>query len=139
MKVYLKIPLVLVALLVAVAMSEGVRGSWTQYKAEAIEIAQLPSYCWAQYLADKQSPEYSVNSKGCGPGMNHYCPGLVELMRAKRSFGDRRKRLGHLETAKDNTLYTMTAMKDYPGCSLRADVEKTLNEINVYLRAFGHK
>jgi hypothetical protein len=137
MTVYLKIPSAGVALLVAAAMPQGVEAAI--WPAEAREIAQLPSYCWAQYIEDKQRPEYSVNSKGCGAGMNHYCPGLVELIRAKRSFGDKRKRLGHLETAKGNMLYTMRAMKDYPGCTLRADVEKTLNEINVYLRAFGKK
>jgi hypothetical protein len=137
MTAYLTIPSACVALLVAAAMPQGVQAAI--WKAEAREIAQLPSYCWAQYIEDKQQPEYSVNSKGCGPGMNHYCPGLVQLMRAKRSFGDKRKRLGYLEAAKADMLYTMRAMKDYPGCLLRADVEKTQNEINVYLRAFGQK
>jgi hypothetical protein len=137
MKVYLKIAFASVALLIAAAMPEDIRAA--AYKAEAIEIAQLPHFCWAQYLDNVSGPEYSIDRNDCGVGMNHYCPGLVQLMRAKRSFGDRNKRLGYLKAAKGNTLYTIEAMRNYPACSLRGRVEKTLNEINGYLNRLGQK
>ena len=110
-----------------------------KYKADPVAIAQLPHFCWAQYMDNVSGPEYQIDPRDCGWGMNHYCPGLIKLIEAKRSFGDRRKRLGYLQVAKEDTLYTLRAMKDYPACSLRGHVEKTLNEINGYLRAMGQK
>jgi hypothetical protein len=137
MTVSLKIPFTCVVLLIVSAMPEHVRAA--TYKAEAMEIAQLPHFCWAQYLDNVSGPEYSIDRNDCGVGMNHYCPGLVQLMRAKRSFGDRNKRLGYLKGAKGETLYTVKAMRGFPGCSLRGHVEKTLNEINGYLKGLGQK
>ena len=108
-------------------------------KAEGVVVAQLPHFCWQQYIDGFSGPGYSIDPKDCGWGMNHYCQGLVELARAKRTFGDRQKRLNHLQVAQYDTLYTIKAMKPYPGCSLKGHVEKTLNEINGYLRAMGKK
>ena len=49
------------------------------------EATQLPKFCWSQYL-DVKGPEYEIN--GVGPAMNHYCDGLVELIRANKNFGN---------------------------------------------------
>ena len=105
-----------------------------KYKAAPTEVAQLPRYCWAQYMDDVQGAQYSVPVSLCGWGMNHYCPGLVELIRAKKTFGGREKlkeRLGYLATAKSSVVYTLRAMKDYPHCSIRADVEATDATIDI--------
>jgi hypothetical protein len=55
-----------------------------QYKGDttALEIAQLPEMCYWQYVdgAFAGNPRYSI--QGCGDYVNHYCPGLIKLMRA---------------------------------------------------------
>jgi hypothetical protein len=109
-------------------------GGW---KPTATEVAQLPKYCWAQFTKVK-GPEYEL-PKGCGGGMNHYCPALVEYMRASRSYSDRQERLGHLNRARRNVLYTLRAMERYPACPLRADVETTLKIVDAQWRGAGGK
>ena len=108
-------------------------------KADAVIVAQLPRFCWAQYMEGVSGLEYDIDPKSCGYGMNHYCPGVVALISAKRSFGDRNKRLSLLREAQTDTLYTLQAMKPYPGCFIRGHVEKTLNEVNGYLKGMGQK
>lgn len=102
--------------------------SATKYKAPAVEVVLLPQFCWAQYMENVEGPEYSIS--GCGVGMNHYCPALIELIEAKRSVGAKAKeRAGHLAVAHDGVLYTLKAMKDYPDCPIRSHVESTLREV----------
>jgi len=103
----------------------------------AAEIAQLPPFCWEQYIKGVSGPQYRIG-RDCGPATNHYCPGLVELMRAKRSL-DARKRLSYLQKAKHQTLYTLKGIERYPACSIRNHVEKTLNEVNALLMGRGEK
>ena len=108
-------------------------------KAEPAIVAQLPKFCWQQYMDGVSGPGYFIDPKDCGWGMNHYCQGLVELYRARKTFGDRNKRLHHLQVAQGSTQYTITAMKNYPACSIRGHVEKTMAEINGYLKGMGRK
>ena len=105
-----------------------------KYKAAPGEVAQLPQFCWAQYVDDVEGPQYSISPRLCGVGMNHYCPGLVDLIRARKALGDQQQlkaRLGHLRSARTNATYTLRAMQDYPNCPIRQHVERTSAEIDV--------
>jgi hypothetical protein len=113
--------------------------SQTHTDIKAVEIAQLPPYCWEQYLNGVSGPQYRIDTQTCGPAVNHYCPGLVELMRAKGSIGDSRKRSYHLKRAQHQTLYTLKGIEKYPACAIRGHAQKTLNEINGLLMGLGQK
>jgi hypothetical protein len=103
----------------------------------AVEIAQLPRFCWGQMEVPGSSgrPEYNFPGN-CGPGMNHYCPGLVKLIRAK-SASVKAKRTPLLRGAADDVSYTENWMKDYPNCGVRSHVEASKAEINNLLRVYG--
>jgi hypothetical protein len=105
------------------------------HRASAMEIAQLPQFCWAQYT-DHRGPQYSIPGI-CGPNMNHYCYGLVEELRANQSFGNTKQRLGYLRAAKYQTEYTINGMKNYPGCPLRDHVFQTYERVNARIQAIG--
>jgi hypothetical protein len=95
----------------------------------AIEIAMLPKFCWGQYYRDKfKGPEFNIPRSSCGPGMNHYCPGLIALGRANRSLEDKWKQ-GYLQGAEGQVRYTLRAMEKYPYCPLRSEVHGTYNLI----------
>ena len=134
---YMSNPMIYVALALLPLMSNatfaGNSGNW---KAERGEVINLPRFCWAQYLDDVHGPEFSMPPRNiCGPGMNHYCPGLLDLMDAKRSVGSKSKeRKGHLYRAKKRTLYTLRAMEKYPQCPIRSHAESTLAEIEAMSR-----
>jgi hypothetical protein len=104
-----------------------------------VEIAQLPPFCWEQYLDGVSGPQYRIDTQTCGPFVNHYCPGLVELMRAKASTGHSKKRLHHLKKAQHETLNTLRGLEKYPACSIRRHAENTLNEISALLMGLGQK
>jgi hypothetical protein len=106
---------------------------------KAVEIAQLPPFCWEQYLDGVSGPQYRIDTQTCGPFVNHYCPGLVELMRAKASTGHSKKRLHHLKKAQHETLNTLRGLEKYPACSIRRHAENTLNEISALLMGLGQK
>ena len=106
----------------------------TKYKAAPSEVALLPKFCWAQYMENVEGPEYGIPIKTCGYAMNHYCIGLVELIRANRSFANPGIRKQHLMRAREDTLYTLRGMKDYPACPIRAHAESTLRQVETGLR-----
>jgi hypothetical protein len=121
----------LVALIAALLVTQSARASW---EATPGEIVALPRFCWQQFKA-ATGPEYSLPPKAlCGSAMNHYCPGLVDLIRAKRSVGNPKERVGNLRKAKNATLYTLRAMEEHPKCPLRSHAESTLNEVEMLLR-----
>lgn len=98
----------------------------------AIEQAQLPKYCYAQYVDEKLAgdPRYSI--QGCGVTMNHFCPGLLHLMRAQKVSDSRGARAGELGSAIENFKYTLKAMP--PGCWLRPDAEAALARAKIMER-----
>ena len=58
--------------------------AWHATKSEA---AQLPLFCWGQLMSDEfRGPEYQILD--CGPFMNHYCLGLLKIVRANRTIGN---------------------------------------------------
>lgn len=127
------------AVLLAILMVTQFSARAAADKAEAAIVAQLPKFCWQQYMDGVSGPGYFIDPKDCGWGMNHYCQGLVEFLRAKRTFGNQNLRLHHLQVAKQDTVYTINAMKNYPSCSIRGHVESTLAQINGYLKGMGQK
>lgn len=99
------------------------------YYPSAVEVASLPKFCWHQFLGNKfDGPAYKIPSS-CGVGMNHYCPGLVQLNRANRSFDDPDQRRWFLRSAKGSFDYTINAMRDYP-CPLRGEVNSMERLVN---------
>ena len=104
---------------------------------KAAEIARLPQFCWEQYGA-AQGPQYRIG-RDCGPMMNHYCGALVELLRAKKSAGDRIKRLTHLKLARESAIYTHSGMEKYPSCSIRDHVMRSMREIDSMITGLGAK
>ena len=102
----------------------------------SVEIAQLPTFCWSQMgVPNVSGSEFNFPSN-CGPGMNHYCPGLVYLIRAKR-FAYKAQRMSVLGQADGNIRYTEAAMKDYPNCSLREHVAAARAEVNTLRTLYG--
>lgn len=95
-----------------------------KYKASAIEVAQLPRYCYAQYVdgAFGNNPAYSIPHELCGYGMNHFCPALVYMIQASDFKRPRNERRGLAGSALHEINYTIQNMK--PGCHITADVYK---------------
>jgi len=103
----------------------------------SIEIALLPQFCWRQFeVPNTQGEEFGV--RDCGPGANHYCPGLLYLIRSKSPAAKGRP-LSYLGVADSNVSYTERAIADYPNCSIREHVAATRAEINHLLRLYGGK
>ncbi len=108
-----------------------------KYKAAANEVVLLPRFCFAQYLDGAKGPEYEIPVSSCGVYMNHYCPALLEVIRANRSFGKPGLRKHHLTVARKETLYTLRGMKDFPACPIREHAESTLRQVEGSLKAFN--
>ena len=100
--------------------------------AKAIEVANLPHFCWSQYI-DDLPPDAEYRIVGCGVFTNHYCWGLVKLYRAKKLLGENKKKHQLLLGAKGDAIYTLNGMKNYPACAIRSHVETTLAQINAML------
>jgi hypothetical protein len=102
-----------------------------------VEIALLPTFCWAQLeVPDAKGDQFRI--RDCGPAANHYCPGLIYLIRGKRS-GAKGKALPLIRRADTDVAYTERAIADAPKCSIREHVETTRAEINHLLRLYGSK
>ena len=107
----------------------------TKYKAPASEVVLLPRFCWAQYMEKVDGPKYEIPRSSCGVYMNHYCPALLEVIRANKSFGDPGVRKQHLIVARKETIYTLNGMKDFPSCPIRGHAETTLREVETSLKS----
>jgi hypothetical protein len=110
--------------------------AWGQARATPVEIAQLPRFCWAQYVPDATGDDFRI--RDCGPGANHYCPGLVAMIRA-RSQANKSAKLGLLGNADAEVRYTEKAIADYPKCSIREHVADTRAAVNNLLTMYGSK
>src|SRR5262245_14751373 len=105
--------------------------------ARPAEVAQLPTFCWAQlHVPNAEGDEFRI--RDCGPGANHYCSGLLYLVRAKHA---RRKvdAVDGVRHADSNVAYTESAIKDSPHCSIRDTVASTRAEVNHLLDMYGAK
>ena len=53
-----------------------------EMRVTAVEIAQLPPFCWMQFeVPNVKGEEFRI--RDCGVAANHYCPALIFLIRAK--------------------------------------------------------
>lgn len=103
----------------------------------AVELAQLPTFCWAQMeVPNAVGPQFTIID--CGPSANHYCPGLVWLLRGRNptKYG---KPLPWLRRADVDIAYTEKGIKDYPSCSIRSHVGASRASLNNLLRLYGGK
>ena len=107
-----------------------------KYKAPAMDVLQLPQFCWSQYMDNVKGPQYEIPSATCGWGMNHYCPALAELRSSQRTH-NRAEKIGKLKVVRHEIEYTITAMKDFPSCPIRQHVENTRLQVNGMLNAYG--
>lgn len=98
------------------------------YKAPLEDVMLLPQYCWGQYDKSFQGPQYSISRPLCGPGMNHYCPGLLEYQKAQNALS-RGERIRRLNVVLTDIHYTLQWMKDYPNCNIRGDVLQLQNRV----------
>ena len=117
--------------------SSALAGYREDMRATSIEIAQLPTFCWAQFeVPDAQGDEFKI--RGCGVAVNHYCPGLIYLIRGKHS-GAKGKALPLIQHADLDVAYTERGIADAPKCSIREHVEATRAEVDHLLRIYGGK
>ena len=93
--------------------------------ATALEQAQLPPYCYYLHVDTKYAarPEYNIPSN-CGQYMNHYCEGLIHLIRAQKAATPKNLRQREAGAAVSLIAKTLNAMT--PGCPLRAEAEAAL-------------
>lgn len=102
------------------------------YKAPLENVMLLPQYCWGQYDAQFQAPQYFISRSLCGVGMNHYCPGLLEYQKAMAETSPGR-RFQRLKVVLGDIQYTLSWMKDYPNCPIRGDVLRLQNQVRMGL------
>lgn len=114
--------------LAAVGLPPGAAAQKYRGNTSAAEIAQLPKYCYSQYLSDKLSKDPNYSIQGCGAFTNHFCPGLVDMMRAQKASLQRWERNERVESARKNFAYTLEHMP--PNCWLKPDAEKAMEAAN---------
>jgi hypothetical protein len=112
-------------------------GQTASTNATAVEIAQLPTFCWAQFGVPNTDGD-QFRMQACGPGANHYCGALIQLIRAKHA-PNKSARLDLVGHADADVAYTERAIKDYPQCSIREHVAGTRAEVNSLLIIYGGK
>jgi hypothetical protein len=111
-------------------------------RAPVAEYITLPKFCWYEFSGGQvvgSGPEWQWSN--CGPHMNHYCYGLLDLQRSKKAknVGDRGMLLGR---AKIHTAYTLNGMKvdgTLGTCSIAPHVQATMREIELQMRIYNIK
>lgn len=89
--------------------------------ATPLEIAQLPKYCYQQYVDGSLGGyKFSIPDASCGSGMNHFCVALVAMMKAQNLNTRKAERIGEIRHAQIEVNYTISNMK--PGCFIARDV-----------------
>ena len=93
--------------------------------ASALEQAQLPPYCYYLHVDKKYAghPVYDI-PRNCGVFMNHYCEGLIHLIRAQKAATPANVRKGDAGAAVSLIGKTLKSMTKE--CPLRADAEAAL-------------
>jgi hypothetical protein len=100
------------------------------FKPTVTETMLLPQYCWGQFDARLQGPgmqAYNLPPREvCGERMNHFCPALVSLARAKK---DPKMRGYWIDVANGHIDYTLKALREVPKCPLGSEIERYAIEI----------
>jgi hypothetical protein len=98
-----------------------------KYQAAPMYVAQLPQYCWNQYVDGSLGGyQYSIPHESCGYGMNHFCPALVFMLEAQTLSLPMNVRRGAIGNAIKEINYTLNSMK--PGCFIAKDVHAALQQ-----------
>ena len=106
----------------------------------AIELAQMPKFCYGEFrVPGAEGDEYRIPRSTCGGGVNHYCYGLMKLIRAKGYVPNKQKRKAMLEDAAADFRYTASWIKDYPTCPIRDHVTASLSEVRGLQLGYGFK
>jgi hypothetical protein len=109
----------------------------TNLNASAVEVAQLPTFCWAQaHIPNAEGDDFHIHD--CGPAANHYCGALLYVIRAKHA----KRRVDALDLvrhADTDLAYTERAIKDYASCNIRDHVVASRAEVNNLLVLYGGK
>ena len=103
------------------------------------EWMQLPKFCWGQFNDELKGDEFWF--RGCGVGVNHYCEGLLDLQRSKKTSNMNDKRI-MITKARTNTLYTLDWMKrenTFQSCSITPHVQQTMREIELQSKIYQVK
>lgn len=104
-------------LALASAAHAQIDGGW---KPNALEVAQLPTYCQGQFRPDlARQPGYSL-PPGCGVWINHFCPAIVALNRAGNVAAPMKDRAYSLRNARDHLSYTRKHLQ--PTCPLKGEL-----------------
>ena len=104
----------------------------------AIELVQLPKFCYGRAnVPNATAPEFNLPTD-CGAGVNHYCSGLIHLIRAKAS-GNKNKVISELGQAENDIRYTEEWIRPFPNCSIREQVAASRAEVNGLRAAYGIK
>jgi hypothetical protein len=128
---------------VAATLASGVKAA-SEDEVSVTEYITLPKFCWYQFSGGKVAdanlgPESQVTN--CGPHMNHYCYGLLDLQRSRKAknVADRKMLLGRART---HTTYTLTGMKQdgtMTTCSITPHVEATMRAIELQMKIYNVK
>jgi hypothetical protein len=94
----------------------------------ALEAAGDPAH--AQKLYRKSpDPRYSIIA-ACGVGSNHFCPGLMNLMRAEYTINPKKfDRRYEVRAAKENVIYTLVRISS--SCPYRQDILAAKNRAEI--------
>ena len=104
-------------------------------KPTALELAQLPKFCYWQFQEPKPvGDQFRIHD--CGPLMNHYCYGLIFLIQAKAN-SNKNQRLSLLGRAATDISYTENGMKEYPACPIRQHVLNSKAEVLNLQKIYG--
>ena len=110
--------------------------SQTSQHPTAIEIAELPRFCWGQLdVPNINGDEFHII--GCGPAANHYCSALIYMLRAKGHVS-KNTRMGLLGMADADIRYTEKAIAPYPTCNIRDHVVSSRAELENLMHVFGY-
>ncbi|MET0166123.1 MAG: hypothetical protein ABW318_14105 [Vicinamibacterales bacterium] len=119
-------------------------GAAAQEEASVTEYITLPKFCWYQYGGSAVAG-MNLGQEGqmlnCGPRVNHYCYGLLDLQRAKKAknIADRRT---FLLRARTHTMYTLDGLKlegTMATCSITPHVQATMRDIDLQMKIYNVK
>ena len=92
----------------------------TEWNPVDSKIPALPPYCRAS-LRPQQYPGPSTGDYGCGVWINHFCPALVAINRARNPLLPLERRRYNLQLADDHLAYTRRHLA--PSCRLAQELQ----------------
>ena len=91
----------------------------------ALEVTQLPRYCWGSFNPQFRGAGMEAFNlpprQVCGERMNHFCPALLSMLRAKKGTPQSGYWLG---VADGHMRYTLSALREVPNCPLAPEIER---------------